>query len=439
MNLLPFIDYVAYLLALPAAFILLAAAIYLTVKLKFLQFRGLPRFWSLLRNGLTERSDKAGINPFYALFNAMSTSIGMGTIVGPSIAIAIGGPGALFWLVLYAFLASVTKFAEVTFAVHFRTQDADGKIVGGPMQYLQKVAPWLGWWYTFATVFLFSCWSGLQTNVLADVLAKESIPTWVTGLILSILVFVLLQGGAKRIGEFNSKLVPAMFFVYVSSSLIILINNWSSTVIAMGLVLKYAFAPLPAIGGFLGATFYTAVRSGVYKGAFITESGMGTSSIPHAMADVAHPSDQGILAMVSACVDMLLCTLSGLLVLISRLWQKGTIDNTMMYQVFNQYIPGLGRPLLVAAICMFVMGTVIGNSFNGRQSFATITKFKYINAYVLFVCLVIFAGSLIEVPLAWAIADVVLPLVAVPNVIGLVYLAHKYAYVLELPTEKVRS
>ncbi len=192
------------------------------------------------------------------------------------------------------------------------------------------------------------------------------------------------------------------------------------------------------MGGFLGATIYDAVRSGVYKGAFITESGMGTSSIPHAMADVAHPSDQGILAMVSACVDMLLCTLSGLLVLISGLASKGVVDNTIMYQVFNQYIPVLGRPLLVAAICMFVMGTVIGNSFNGRQSFATITQFRYINAYVLFVCLVIFAGSLIEVPLAWAIADVILPLVAVPNVLGLIYLAHKYAHVLELPNEKVQ-
>ncbi|MGE0009746.1 MAG: alanine/glycine:cation symporter family protein [Candidatus Babeliales bacterium] len=438
MNLLSLIDYIAYVLAVPAAFILLGAALFLTVKLNFLQLRGLPRFWHLLRNGLTERSDRAGINPFYALFNAMSTSIGMGTIVGPSIAIAVGGPGALFWLVFYAFVASVTKFAEVTFAVHFRSQQPDGKIVGGPMQYLQKVYPWLGWWYTFATVFLFSCWSGLQTNVLADVLAQESIPTWVTGATLAILVFILLQGGAKRIGEFNSKLVPAMFFIYVSSSLIILINNWSATLDALSLVLKYSFAPLPALGGFLGATFYSAVRSGVYKGAFITESGMGTSSIPHAMADVAHPSDQGILAMVSACVDMLLCTLSGLLVLISGLWQKGTLDNTMMYQVFNQYIPVLGRPLLVAAICMFVIGTVIGNSFNGRQSFATITQFKYVNAYVIFVCLIIFVGSLIAVPLAWAIADVILPLVAVPNVLGLLYLAHKYAHVLEIPNEKVQ-
>ncbi len=437
MNLLMTIEYIAYLLALPAAFILLGAALYLTIKLKFLQFRGLPRFWQLLRTGVTERTDKAGINPFYALFNAMSTSIGMGTIVGPSVAIAVGGPGALFWLLCYAFLASVTKFTEVTFAVHFRMQE-QGKIVGGPMQYLQKVQPWLGWWYTFATVFLFSCWSGLQTNVLADVLTQESIPAWVTGLILSVLVFVLLQGGAKRIGEFNSKLVPLMFFVYVSSALIILVHNWHATVHALGVALTYAFAPMPVVGGFLGATIYDAVRSGVYKGAFITESGMGTSSIPHAMADVAHPSDQGILAMVSACVDMLLCTLSGLLVLISGLASKGVVDNTIMYQVFNQYIPVLGRPLLVAAICMFVMGTVIGNSFNGRQSFATITQFRYINAYVLFVCLVIFAGSLIEVPLAWAIADVILPLVAVPNVLGLIYLAHKYAHVLELPNEKVQ-
>lgn len=436
MNLLPTIDYIAYLLALPASFLLLGTALYLTLKLKFLQLRGLPRFWYLVRNGLQERKDQAGINPFNALFSAMSTSIGMGTIVGPSIAIVIGGPGALFWLIAYALTASVTKFAEVTFAIHFRSQQKNGKIVGGPMQYLKKVRPWLGWWYTCATIFLFSCWSGLQANVLADVLLEESIPTWITGLCLSVLVFILLRGGAKRIGEFNSKLVPVMFFLYVSSTLIILIKNWSATKHALYLLFTYAFAPLPALGGFVGATLYSALRAGVYKGAFITESGMGTSSIPHAMADVAHPTDQGILAMVSVFVDALLCTLSGLLIIISGIWQEGVVSNTMIHFAFNQYIPSLGRPLLVIAICLFVMGTVIGNSFNARQSFATITNFRYITAYNLFICSVIFLGTLIEVPLAWAIADIILPLVAIPNVIGILYLAHKYAYVLQLPKER---
>ncbi len=436
MTLLQIIDHVAYIFAVPASFILLGAAFYLTFKLKFLQLRGLPRFWQLLRGGLQERKDGAGINPFNAMFTAMSTSIGMGTIVGPSIAIVIGGPGALFWLIVYALLASVTKFTEVTFAVHFRTQDENGNIVGGPMQYLKKVRPWLGWWYTFATVFLFSCWSGLQANVLADVLAQESIPAWATGIFLSVLVFILLRGGAKRIGEFNSKLVPVMFFIYVSSASLILIKNWSATGHALSLIFKYAFAPLPALGGFVGATLYSALRAGVYKGAFITESGMGTSSIPHSLADVAHPSDQGILAMFSVFVDTALCTLSGLLVLVSGIWQHGVVSNTMIHSIFSKYVPGLGRPVLSIAISLFVMGTIIGNSFNGRQSFATITQFRYLNFYNIFVCGVIFLGCLIDVPLAWAIADIILPLVAIPNVLGLLYLVHKYGHILKLPNKQ---
>lgn len=435
MNFTWFFINLSMLLAVPAAFTLLFGALYFTCTTGFLQFRSFSRFFKLITTeGITaaKTAGKNAINPFYALFTAMSTSLGMGTIVGPSIAIVVGGPGALFWMVIYAILASITKFVEVTFALHFRQKTEDGLILGGPMQYLKYANPYLASWYTFATIFLFSAWSGLQSNALAETLSKEAIPSWVTGLGISVLTFYLLYGGAKRIGEFNSKLVPIMFVLYCSTALFILLSNISALQEAILLVLHHSFAATPAIGGFVGASFYTALQAGVYKGAFTTESGMGTSSIPHSMADVKYPTDQGTLAMVSVFVDSFIISLSGLCILVSGVWQEGIVNNTMMYHVFNSYFPVVGKFILVLAISMFIIGTIIGNSFNGRQSFATLTNYKYLFGYNIVVSSFLFFSTIIEAPLAWAIADTILPLVAVPNILGLIYLSLKYPHVLRV-------
>lgn len=433
MDVLFFFNYLSYLLAIPTAFILLGTALFFTISMKGIQFRSLPRFFSLITD-IVFRPDSNhktnAINPFHALFTALSTSLGMGTIVGPSIAIVMGGPGALFWMLFYAICGSVTKFSEVTFALHFREKTREGKILGGPMQYLQKVHPLLGRWYTYATIFLFAAWSGLQANVLSETLAHQFVPPWVTGLCLAGLVFFLLGGGAQRVGVFNSRLVPFMFVLYVSASAFILLSHLSALKEAFILIGTHIFMPTPAISGFIGASVYTALRAGVYKGAFTTESGMGTSSIPHSMADVSHPTDQGVLAMTSVFVDTFLCLLSGLLILVSGIWQKGIISNTMIYQVFDSYLPNFGRPILVFSISMFILGTVIGNSFNGRQSFASVTHYRFLSWYNLTICCILFVSTIIEAPLAWAIADTILPLVAIPNVVGLIYLSFKYPHVL---------
>ena len=433
MDIVWFFTSVSTLLAIPAAFILLFGALFFTLNTGFLQFRSFPRFFRLITGTIAskKRVGKNAINPFYALFTAMSTSLGMGTIVGPSIAIVIGGPGALCWMVIYAMFASVTKFIEVTFALHFRKKTTEGLILGGPMQYLRHAHPLLASWYTGATIFLFTAWSGLQSNALAETLSNEAIPAWVTGIGIFILAFYLLYGGAQRIGEFNSKLVPIMFVLYVSSALFILFSDITALKEAILLVISHSLAPMPSIGGFVGASIYAAFQAGIYKGAFTTESGMGTSSIPHSMADVAHPTDQGVLAMISVFVDSFIISLSGLCILVSGIWQKGIISNTMMYHVFNMYLPAFGRIILVLAISMFIIGSIVGNSFNGRQSFATITRYRYLFWYNLSVCSFFFLSTIIEAPLAWAIADTILPLVAVPNILGLIYLTLKYPQVLK--------
>jgi alanine or glycine:cation symporter, AGCS family len=435
MNLLQFFKALNYQLAIPTSLILFGVALYLTVRLKCIQLTSWPRFFYLITHGVRSQHKDPRmktINPFHALFNAMSTSLGVGTIVSPSVAILMGGPSALFWLVFYSLCGSVTKFAEVTFAVKFRQETDDGLILGGPMQYLNKVHRFLGYWYAAATIFLFASWSGLQSNVLAETLAQEYVPEWVTGILTAALVFVMLQGGAKRIGEFNSKLVPIMSFLYITAGIIILFIQRDALANVFHTIFANIFTPSSAVGGFIGSSTFIAIRAGVYKGAYITESGMGTAAIPHSLANVEKPTDQGILAMISVFADTALCLLSGLLVLTTDFWRIDYISNLLMYKVFDQSLPIIGRPLVVITIILFAIGTIIGNSFNGRQSFAALTKYKGLNYYYFFVCTVVFFGAVSDVPLVWEIIEVLMPLVAIPNVLSLLYLSIRYKDVLKI-------
>lgn len=433
MNVIFFLINLNYYLAVPTAFLLMGVALFLTHKLGLIQIRYWARFFKLLRHGIRhdgEESTLKTITPFQALFTAMSTSLGIGTIVGPSIAIIMGGPGALFWLVFYSLCASITKYAEVAFALYFRTQTASGQVLGGPMQYLMVVHRSVGLWYAYATIILFASWSGLQSNVLAETLAQEGIPEWWTGMCIAILTFIMLRGGARVIGEFNSKLVPFMSTLYITFSLYIIWLHRLQLIPMLKLIGDSVIAPSAAAGGLAGATLYAAMKSGIYKGAYITESGIGTAAIPHSFADVKRPTDQATLAMISVYADTFLCFLSGLVVLITDVWRISYVSNTLMYRVFSNTLPVLGKPVLIITISLFAFGTIVGNSFNGRQSYAAVTHYRYMTVYYLFVCAVIFVGAVSTVPLVWEAVEILMPLVVIPNGISIVYLTLQYPKVL---------
>ncbi len=428
MDLMSLVSSINNFLALPSTIIFISVAIILTLKHKFLQFRGFPRFVYLVTQGLkpqTNAGNSKTINPFHALFTAMGTTLGMGNIVGPSIAILVGGPGALFWLVCYAFFASATKYTEVVLALNTRLKLPSGDIIGGPMQYLRLVSSAIATWYGIAMIFLMVGWSGLQANTLASIFAQESIPHWMTGAGLAIIVFMVLNGGAQRIGLIASKLVPLMSILYIVFAFTILIKNPAGLRDALLLIGSSIFSPCAAIGGFMGATIMQAVRAGTYKSIFITEAGLGTSSIPHAIADVQQPTDQGILAMFSMAADAFLSFLSGLLALVTGLWIDSGFSNTIMYEVFKLNSPVAGRFVLLITISLFVLTTAIGNSFNGSQNFASFTRHRWIQGYNVAAVAIIFLGSLMNVPLIWNIMDVVLTFVAIPNLIGVVILAFR--------------
>lgn len=422
---LTFINSIVEFLAIPATIMFLFVGLLLTIKTKFVQFRAFNKFLAIIKSGPKHDSPSNAktINPIHALFTALSTTLGMGNIMGPSIAIVTGGPGALFWLTMYAFLGAVLKFTEVSFALHTRKITDDGKIIGGPTEYLKSVSPFFAIWYGAIMIFLFAGWSGIQANALAGIFALEGIPAWISGLSLATLTIIVLRGGAQRVGYVASKLVPIMCFLYLTFAFFILCKDFSILATAFRLIGENIFTPTAALGGFAGATVLQAIRAGVYKSIFITESGIGTSSIPHSVADVQKPTDQGIIAMYSIAADAFLSFISGLLVLTTGIWITSGFSNTIMYEVFTHHSPTLGKWILLISITLFILTTVIGNSFNGVQSFASFTRHRYVMLYQIFTFIAILMGALVATPLIWGITDILITLVAIPNLIGLVILS----------------
>lgn len=427
------------ILALPTTLLFAFTALFLTLKTRFIQIRAFPAFVRMIIHGIDSNKqscsvsqDKA-INPFHALFASMATTIGTGNVVGPSVAIIAGGPGALFWLLLYIFFGSVTKLTEVSYALATRTKTEDGYIIGGPMQYLKSVSQTLSAWYGVVIIALFAIWSSLQSNTLANIAAQEGIHQGFIGLFLALFSYLALQGGARRVGALASALVPLMFIMYVSFALFILCKNPLALINALKLVYKSVITPHAALGGLFGGTILHAMNAGFSRAIFITEAGLGTSSIAHATAQTKRPIDQGILAMGSMIADAILCTISGLLILVTDLWKFPTdgVGSTLVYEAFKLHAPAMAKWVLLLSITLFVLTTVIGNSFNGLQSFSAITSYKYRRLYVLCTVIIIFIGALMPMPLIWEISDTLLRLVAIPNLIGLLLLTRKKPAVVE--------
>lgn len=429
-TILSFFESINTALIIPSTIIFFGAGIILTFKTRFLQLRAFPRFLALIKHGYEEKEyhDHPGtktINQFHALFAAMGTSLGMGNIVGPGIAIYLGGPGALFWLLIYMFFASVTKFTEVTFALYTRIKTSEGVLIGGPMEYLKLVSPLLASWYVVIMSFLLIYWSGLQANTLGQIFLEESLPPWMAGVCLAAIVFMTLKGGAQRVGNIASRLVPLMCFLYISFALFILLRDFHALTVTFQLIAGSIFSSSAALGGFAGATVLKAMQAGAFQAIFISEAGLGTSSIPHAMAQVKRPTDQGILALYSMIADAFLSLLSGLLVLVTGVWTTGAFRSTLVYEVFKMNSPVFGRFILLGAISLFVVTTVIGNCFNGMQTFASIARQKWVKLYVYVAVAYIVVGPMIPVRLIWEAMNTMLFLVAVPNLLALLILAFK--------------
>lgn len=411
---------------IPIAMIFLSTGIILSIVTKFPQFRKFNQFFKIIFSKDIHQSSKNTISPLQALLTAMSTSLGMGTIIAPPLAIAIGGPGALFWLMIYALFGCVTKFTEVTFAVKYKRYAPDGTIIGGPTGYLYQVHPYLADWYGFLTIFMFSAWTALQSKSMAATYAYYAVPEYVTGLVTAIFVLFMLIGGAKRIAEFSSGLVPVMCLLYFSVCSAIIFSNIAALKDALLMIFTHAFSPAAATGGFVGSTLWVTMRQGIFKAAFVTEAGVGTAAIPHALADTNKPTNQGILAMYSIMGDTFFCFMSGLVALITGVWKLGRISNDLPILAFKSVFPTFGPIAYTAVVTLFIIGTAIGNSLNGSKSFAFFTNNRYMNYYYISVFASIFLGAVFDAPMLWDIADLLLPMIALPNMLGLIILTMRH-------------
>lgn len=411
--------------------VVLAGSLFLTFKTSFVQVRCVPLLFKMLtRKGLKSEGSHT-ISPKRALFTAMSTTLGIGTIVAPIVAIHMGGPGALLGFLLTSFFGSAATYLEVNLAIKHRKQLKDGTIMGGPMQYLQAIlSKGAAQWYAVGCFLLMTAWSGAQANQLAAIfnsplLEAYAIPQWVTGLGMSILVLAILLGGIKRIGALSAKLVPIMFTLYLGSILSILAMNSDQFLAVLGTIFKSAFIPYQMATGVLVGGIVSAMRWGIFKGIQANEAGIGTQSIPHSMAETQDAEAQGALAMLSTYTAGFVAFLTGCVALITGTWENPDLPLgiSMVASSFQMYMSTLGIVMVAITTLLFAFGTTLGNSYNGSQCFAFITNNRWVKWYYLGAGLMIFVGSISDVKTFWSLIDIVLAGIAIPHMAALV----KYA------------
>ncbi len=437
-------DYIMFAMCI---FILLGS-IFISFKMRFVQVRFLPSLAKMIWISLTNKHQKEGVNtilPYKALFTAMSTTLGIGTIVGPIIAIYWGGPGALLGFLLTAFFGSAATFTEVGLCIKYRKKLPDGEIQGGPMQYMRKIlSPFAAQWYAFFGCVVMTAWSSAQANQLGAILDSPllgayRIPTYVSGGLIAVIVLVTLLGGIKRVSSFSSKLVPTMFTLYVGASAWILISHISELPAVFSLIFSSVFTPYAMASGALVGGIVSAMRWGMFKGTQATEAGVGTQTIPHSMAQTNDPVAQGMLAMVSTYTAGLVSFISGLVILLTGTWQDPEIPVgiSMMASAFHQYFSYSGIAIVAISTFLFAFGTILGNSFNGSQCFGYLVDGKHVKYYYISMAVVIFVGTIMEVSLVWSLIDIALVFLVVPHMVALVIFAHKRSHELlsEQPEE----
>lgn len=384
-------------------------------------------------------SEQGDVKPFNALMTAMSATVGTGNIAGVATAIALGGPGAVFYMWVIALFGMATKYAEAVCAVTYREVDSEGRYVGGPMYYLRngvgEFAPEMGkslgvLFAIFGAVAAFGIGNAVQVNSMAALLDDSfSIPTWATGVTVAVLVGFVVFGGIKRIGEVAGKLVPAMIVLYVGASLLILALNFAEIPHAFAIIFQYAFEPIAAAGGFAGAAVAAAIRYGVARGVFSNEAGLGSAAIAHAAAKTNNPVQQGMIAMLGTFIDTLIvCTMTALVIITSGAWMATGADGAgltgavLTSEAFNSSIAG-GSYIVTIALAVFAFTTILGWSYYGERCWQYLFNEKTLIVYrVIFVAAIVyFAGAKVE--FVWNLSDTFNGLMAVPNLIGLLLLA----------------
>ncbi len=413
----------------PMLLLIAITGLFLTIGLKAYPILNVKKGFSLLWSGRKAKGE-GDISGFNALMTSLSATIGTGNIAGVATAIAMGGPGALFWMWMIALVGMATKYAEAVLAVHYREQDENGNFVGGPMYYIKNGLGDNWKWMAAAFAFFgmiagFGIGNGVQANSVADVMHNSfDIPELASGIIMAILAALVLLGGIKRIATVAGKLVPFMAITYIIAGLILLVINFERIPEAFSTIITHAFTPISAVGGFAGATVWAALRFGIARGVFSNEAGLGSAPIAHAAAQTNNPVQQGTIAMLGTFIDTLvICTITGLVIVSSGAWQTGESGATLTSLAFSEGLPVIGEYIVTFGLIVFAFTTLLGWSFYGEKCAEYLFGVKSIIIFRVIWVIAIPVGATFQLDLAWLVADTLNALMALPNLVALLLLS----------------
>lgn len=413
----------------PLLVLLIGTGLMLTVRLHLLQVFRLPRALKLI---FTAKNQGDGdVDSFKALCTALAATVGTGNIVGVATAIHAGGPGAIFWMWMAAFVGMATKYAEGCLAVKYRTVDKNGDISGGPMYYIEnglgkKFKP-LAFLFAFFGVLVafFGIGTFAQVNSIVEIMKLATdVPIEYTAVILTIVVAAVTIGGLQSISKVAAKIVPAMAIIYIISTVGFLIAFYDKVPAAIEQIIVCAFTPTAAAGGFLGATVLMAMRNGVARGVFSNESGLGSAPIVAAAAKTKWPAEQGLISMTGTFIDtIIICTLTGLVIVVSGAWTGDLNGAALTNSAFLQAYPAWGSMILCIGLTLFAFTTILGWNYYGERCIEYLVGVKGIMPYRVIFIILVACGAFLKLDVIWILADIVNGLMAIPNLIALIGLS----------------
>ncbi|GGF34384.1 sodium:alanine symporter [Halobacillus andaensis] len=416
----------------PLAIILIIGGIFLTIRLKFFQFRFFGHVLHQTIGQIFKKTKKTGtITPFQAFTSALASTAGATNIVGVPVAISLGGPGALFWMWVIALIGMATKYSEILLGLKYREKNEKNEWVGGPQYYIRKA---LGWhWVASAFAFFLMIELIPSTMVQSNSIATQTEgafgwPVEITGLIMCAVIAIVVFGGIKRIGKVTDKMVPFMVIVYVSVCLYILIVNIDQIPNVFGLIFTHAFTPISATGGFAGAMVAEALRWGIARGLYSNEAGLGTAPIAHAAAKTDHPSRQALWGIFAVFVDtIIICSMSGLVVLVTGAWQDVGPDNAsnmINVALATEFGDTFGGVFISVFLIFFVITTIGVLIFYGEKQAEYLFNLKAARLMRIVYIVAVFLGAIGGLQFVWQFLDLLLAFVLLANIIPLLFL-HK--------------
>ena len=428
-----------FIWGVPAMICIVGVGLLLSIRTGFLQIRKFPYAMKVTIGRMLKKREASdgALTPFQAVCTALAATVGTGNIAGVAGAIAIGGPGAVFWMWISALLGMCTKFSEVTLAVHFREKNAEGDLVGGPMYYikngLKKQWHWLAYLFaSFGVLTVFGTGNATQVNTITTaidsalynygVISEQNVSTLnlVIGIILAVLIGLILLGGIKRIGQVAEKLVPFMAVIYIILAIGVVILNYRNIPTVFASIFKGAFSPASVTGGAVGS-FFMSMKKGVSRGIFSNEAGLGTGSIAHACADTRKPVKQGFFGIFEVFVDtIVICTLTALVILCSGV-PVGYGDAAGAELTILGFTSTYGSWVSIftaIAMCCFAFSTIIGWGLYGTRCVEFLLGTRANRPFMILYALVAIVGATMELGLMWNIAETFNGLMVIPNLIA---------------------